>query len=236
MWLRGHTRTRPARRALGYRYIATPCQRSTGAARSKARIFCGNAETVDEQLKGATFDKIFCSEVLEHVQHPERTLRAMANLSASGGKLIISVPNERLIDTVKTALAAIGLFRFVLGSSVARSMRDDWHLHLFERKTLPQLLSSSGIIAKRSMVFPSTFCCWLCHRRAESVEEAFYSTYIITCSAGKRSVVNLHRGAPVKAIASRTRTPGLPRTTNHRKTHILLARRHIPALLSAFTP
>lgn len=124
---------------------------------SRARIFCGNAETVDEQLKGATFDKIFCSEVLEHVQHPERTLRAMANLSASGGKLIISVPNERLIDTVKTALAAIGLFRFVLGSSVARSMRDDWHLHLFERKTLPQLLSSSGIIAKKIYGIPFDF-------------------------------------------------------------------------------
>lgn len=124
---------------------------------SRARIFCGNAETVDEQLKGATFDKIFCSEVLEHVQHPERTLRAMANLSASGGKLIISVPNERLIDAVKAALAAIGLFRFVLGSSVARSMRDDWHLHLFERKTLPQLLSSSGIIAKKIYGIPFDF-------------------------------------------------------------------------------
>ncbi len=124
---------------------------------SRARIFCGDAESADAQLKGATFDKIFCSEVLEHVQHPERTLQAMANLSASGGTLIISVPNERLIDAVKSGLAAIGLFKLLFGSSVARSMRDDWHLHLFERKTLPELLRSSGIIAKKIYGIPFDF-------------------------------------------------------------------------------
>ncbi len=124
---------------------------------SRAQIFCGDAESVDAQLKGVTFDKLFCSEVLEHVQHPERVLQAMANLSASGGKLIISVPNERLIDAVKTALATIGLFRLLLGSAVSRSMRDDWHLHLFERKTLPKLLRSSGIITKKIYGIPFYF-------------------------------------------------------------------------------
>ncbi len=124
---------------------------------SRARIICGDAESADALLKGATFDKIFCSEVLEHVQHPERALQAIANLSASGGTLIISVPNERLTDAVKNALATIGLFRLLLGSSVARSMRDDWHLHLFERKTLPELLRSSGIIAKKIYGIPFDF-------------------------------------------------------------------------------
>ena len=124
---------------------------------SRARIFCGEAESVDKQLEGTTFDKIFCSEVLEHMQHPERTLRAMANLSTSGGKLIISVPNERLIDAVKSALDAIGLFRFLFGSSISRSMRHDWHLHLFERETLPELLRSSEIIAKKIYGIPFDF-------------------------------------------------------------------------------
>ncbi len=36
-------------------------------------------------------------------------------------------------------------------------MRHDWHLHLFERETLPELLRSSGIIAKKIYGIPFDF-------------------------------------------------------------------------------
>lgn len=39
-----------------------------------------------------TFDTILCSEVLEHLTDPERAVREMARVLASGGKLVLTTP------------------------------------------------------------------------------------------------------------------------------------------------
>lgn len=50
------------------------------------------------------YDRVICSEVLEHVPEPERILAAIAAQIAPGGCAVITVPNERVIRAVKTPL------------------------------------------------------------------------------------------------------------------------------------
>jgi SAM-dependent methyltransferase len=44
-------------------------------------------------FKAATFDFAYCSEVLEHLDHPENALAEMAR-AGLGGRCIFTVPNE----------------------------------------------------------------------------------------------------------------------------------------------
>jgi ubiquinone/menaquinone biosynthesis C-methylase UbiE len=49
-------------------------------------------------LPAASFDKIICTEVLEHVPEPERILREIARLLGPNGRAVITVPNDPLIN------------------------------------------------------------------------------------------------------------------------------------------
>lgn len=50
-------------------------------------IYVGNDEA---------FDFVLCSEVLEHLQHPERALATLFRMTNSGGTLLITVPDGRM--------------------------------------------------------------------------------------------------------------------------------------------
>lgn len=51
----------------------------------------------------ASFDVIFCTEVLEHLAEPERAVREMARVLVPGGKIFITVPSvisEKVLGTM----------------------------------------------------------------------------------------------------------------------------------------
>jgi ubiquinone/menaquinone biosynthesis C-methylase UbiE len=85
------------------------------------------------------FDRVYCTEVLEHVPDPLEVVREMARVLAPDGKIVISVPYEKLINKIKWMLRYIRLDRVLRGSknySVPDDMTDEWHLRAFDDQLL----------------------------------------------------------------------------------------------------
>ena len=87
------------------------------------------------------FDKAICSEVLEHTLHPAKVIEEIARVSKPGGVVILSIPNEDLINRIKGVLVATGIFK-LLFKNIPKE--NEWHLNDF---SLPILRSmTKGIL------------------------------------------------------------------------------------------
>jgi ubiquinone/menaquinone biosynthesis C-methylase UbiE len=95
----------------------------------------GNAENLP--YSDSEFTKTYCSEVLEHVLHPEQVLAEMARVTAPGGVAVITIPHENTINLAKKILMRLGLFDVLLGRkspgtyNMTEHMEDEWHLREF---------------------------------------------------------------------------------------------------------
>jgi ubiquinone/menaquinone biosynthesis C-methylase UbiE len=88
-------------------------------------------------FRDRSWQRVYCSEVLEHIPLPERALAEMRRVVADGGIAVVSVPNEGLINTLKAMLRRSGLYRLLLGGrsgdyEMPERMDDEWHLHVFD--------------------------------------------------------------------------------------------------------
>ena len=92
------------------------------------------------------FDRVYCSEVLEHVLEPEAVVREMRRVLAPSGFAVVSVPNEALINRVKGLVFRLPLGRRLVGGGaggyqVSEKMDDEWHLHEFDRARLERAVA-----------------------------------------------------------------------------------------------
>lgn len=90
-------------------------------------------------LPPASFDRVICTEVLEHVVDPASVLAALARLLCPTGVAVITVPNDPLIHRVKSFLHRRPIRRILEG-------RIDWggdqfHLHRWTPDEFTELLS-----------------------------------------------------------------------------------------------
>ena len=82
--------------------------------------------------------------MLEHLIEPAAALAEMRRLAAPGGRVVVSVPNEALINAVKQAALRLPLGRRLLrgeGYEASERMDDEWHLHSFGRALLEELVA-----------------------------------------------------------------------------------------------
>jgi SAM-dependent methyltransferase len=101
----------------------------------RADLFAGDLE--DE-----AYDAVTAFSVVEHMQDPLETLRALGRALKPGGKLLVIVPNgDSLIVTA-------GLLAWRLLGERARAFSDnvfhEEHLYYFSPKTLPKLFAAAG--------------------------------------------------------------------------------------------
>ncbi|MCB9521259.1 MAG: class I SAM-dependent methyltransferase [Myxococcales bacterium] len=117
----------------------------------KARVRLGARATLlkadGEHLPypDAHFDRVYCSEVLEHVLDPAAVVREMRRVLKPNGIAVVSVPNEATINQAKRLLFRTGpLGRLILrsgegGYEAVENMQDHWHLHEFDERMLRQV-------------------------------------------------------------------------------------------------
>ena len=110
-----------------------------------ARFVKGEVDKLD--LPAESYDRIICTEVLEHTVDPEAILAAMARLLRRDGVLVVTVPNDPLILQMKAVLrrTPLGLLlrnRIDWGGNVYHIHR--WRPAEFERMLARHSASRRG--------------------------------------------------------------------------------------------
>jgi 2-polyprenyl-3-methyl-5-hydroxy-6-metoxy-1,4-benzoquinol methylase len=101
-----------------------------------ARFIKGEVDKLD--LPPASFDRIICTEVLEHTVDPEAILGALARLLRPTGVAVITVPNDPLILRLK-ALVRRTPVGYLLRSRINWG-GDEYHLHQWTPDEFARLL------------------------------------------------------------------------------------------------
>jgi SAM-dependent methyltransferase len=111
----------------GYLY----CLICDDAMRAKANLLLGEGDRLP--FVDASFDRVVCTEVLEHVPDDTPVARELARVLRPGGTMAISVP-DHLVETISWRLTSL---RGV-------PMRD--HVRIYDRRRIRALLRSEGLI------------------------------------------------------------------------------------------
>lgn len=100
--------------------------------------------------RSASLERVFCSEVLEHVQDPRQVVAEMVRVLRPTGVAVISVPNESLINSLKLWLRRLGLIGLILqsreGYQSPVAMDDEWHVHSFDMPMLHRIIDGAMVI------------------------------------------------------------------------------------------
>jgi ubiquinone/menaquinone biosynthesis C-methylase UbiE len=112
-------------------FIVAKASRRLG---EKAVLFQADAQNLP--FKDRVFERVICSEVLEHLLDPLVSLQEIARILNHRGVAIISVPNELWINRIKRVLIRLGIFDWLLHrggeyGKMPERMEDEWHLHAF---------------------------------------------------------------------------------------------------------
>ena len=113
-----------------------------------ARIIKGDAQTINLDKK---FDKIICSEVLEHLPDPSKVIDNIIRMSKKKSVIVISIPNERFVDFFRNLFIRSGLFS-IFFKNCDQNM--EWHLHKTGKKFFKKLVKEKLRIIKTK---PSPF-------------------------------------------------------------------------------
>lgn len=115
-------------------------------------------------LPDGGFDRIICSEVLEHVVDPDAVLTQIQRLLAPNGCVVITFPNDLLVNRIKALIRRSGMtilppFRRISWGG------DHYHLHTWRTREMHALLSRyfrvTAVKFAPSRLLPVR-CCFRC--------------------------------------------------------------------------
>jgi ubiquinone/menaquinone biosynthesis C-methylase UbiE len=146
----GHLLTRvPVGRRFGVDLAHVLLQRARGRLGAGAAL--AQADAIELPFPSDTFERVYCSEVLEHLPNPPAAIDEIRRVLKAGGVAVLSVPNESLINVSKTLLRRTGLLRLLLrvgraGYDMPDRMDDEWHLHTFDRASFLALIPRTLLV------------------------------------------------------------------------------------------
>jgi ubiquinone/menaquinone biosynthesis C-methylase UbiE len=106
---------------------------------NNAKILLLRADAQKMPFKDNSFDKIICTELLEHVTNPEKVIEEIARISKINGTIVLTIPNELLINKVKDLVLKVKLYDLLL-KDVPKRMNCEWHLHSFRLNLLKKIV------------------------------------------------------------------------------------------------
>jgi 2-polyprenyl-3-methyl-5-hydroxy-6-metoxy-1,4-benzoquinol methylase len=114
------------------------------AERRLDRLLAVPVEEAIGALRDERFDVVVCADVLEHLDDPEATLRALRSLLEPGSCMVVSLPNVRFYDTfVQLALRGTWPRR-------ERGLFDRTHRHWFTDGDARALFDSAGLVVEKA--------------------------------------------------------------------------------------
>jgi SAM-dependent methyltransferase len=126
-----------------------------------------HGEIVKLCLPAESFDRVICTEVLEHTTNPEEILEELARLLRPDGRAVITVPNDKLIEGLKAVLRRTPA-GWLLGGRVNWG-GDEFHIHKWRPSEFRALLSRFFVVeSQRAAPFDALpiRACFQCRKRA----------------------------------------------------------------------
>lgn len=120
-------------------------------------------------LPAASFDRVICTEVLEHTTNPAEIAREIRRLLAPGGRAVITVPIDPIIDRAKQLLRLTPI-GWLLRTRIQWG-GDHYHVQKWWPWQFERLLRADFVIERRRLVppFPAPLhACFLCKPTAGS--------------------------------------------------------------------
>lgn len=102
-----------------------------------------HADVLSLPFRSRSLGGIACTEVIEHLPHPEEALRELARALCPGGIFLVTVPNDALITRAKRWIECLPGLTRILGLNRGGPSRDGsnlWHLHVFGRDEFEVML------------------------------------------------------------------------------------------------
>lgn len=113
----------------------------------KASLVKGDVERLSEYFPPMKFNKIYCSEVIEHIRNPEKAIQEIKKIISKDGLAVISIPNEGAINFLKKILIKLKIFDFFF-QKISKKMDEEWHLHSFGLKLFKDIVENQFKIIK----------------------------------------------------------------------------------------
>jgi len=112
-------------------------------ARLGPRFHLVQSDVTHIDLPDGAADVTILSEILEHVPGERAALREACRITRPGGRIVVSVPNDRLILSLKRILGRVLRRRFLGGLSEGLAIG---HLRLYTKDSLRRLCSEFGTV------------------------------------------------------------------------------------------